>query len=108
MGEIDELLARGFDEYESDDGDDLDRPRRARRRPNKTIPDVVVVRVTDDAILVRGLGLSSDPFGLEDATEEAWIPRSQVCDDSEVPADAVGGEEGALVITGWLAEKRGL
>ena len=36
---------------------------------------------------------------------EAWIPKSQIDDDSEVYEE---GHEGTLVITLWIAEKKGL
>lgn len=37
--------------------------------------------------------------------EEIWIPKSQITDDSEVYKI---GTEGTLVITDWIAEKKGL
>lgn len=87
----------------------LDEPEARRREDDGyEIPDVEVVRVTDNALLVRGRGLSTDPFGLEDPNEEAWIPRSQVHRRSGVTADAEPGDSGDLVITTWLAERRGL
>ena len=36
---------------------------------------------------------------------EAWIPKSQIDDDSEVYEE---GHEGTLVISLWIAEKKGL
>lgn len=36
--------------------------------------------------------------------EEAWIPQNQIHDDSEVYEK---GQEGRLVITRWIAEKKG-
>lgn len=69
------------------------------------IPNVEVVRETGAAICVRGRGLSSDPFGLSDPNEEGWIPLSQLNKRSEVRNV---GDKGMLVISTWLAEKRGL
>ena len=37
--------------------------------------------------------------------EEVWIPKSQIHDDSEVYED---GTDGDLVISRWIAEKKGL
>lgn len=57
------------------------------------INDCRVKRATDKAILVEVDG------------EEAWIPQSQIDDESEVWKD---GDEGTLVIPLWLAEAKGL
>lgn len=83
---------------------------RRKREPDKgyVIKDVVVLRSTDAAILVRGSGLSSDPFGVEDAAEEAWIPKSQVHDGSDVTAEAQDNDRGDLTVSTWFAKKRGL
>lgn len=54
---------------------------------------VTALKETDAAILVR----------FEDGIE-AWIPKSQIDDDSEVYAK---GHEGTLVITYWLAGQKG-
>lgn len=51
------------------------------------------VRATSNAILVDVDG------------EEVWIPQSCVHDDSEVWKR---GDEGTLVVTRWIAEKKGL
>jgi len=55
--------------------------------------DVFCIAETDLAILVDIDG------------EEIWIPRSQIEDDSEVVEK---GDEGTLIISGWLAEQEGL
>lgn len=55
--------------------------------------DVECIHETDDAILVVIEG------------DEYWIPQSQIDDDSEVWKN---GDEGTLVITEWIAEKKGL
>lgn len=34
-----------------------------------------------------------------------WVPQSQITDDSEVYAE---GDEGALAVTAWFAEREGL
>jgi len=47
-----------------------------------------------DAILVEA----------PDFDEPEWIPQSQIDDDSEVYKR---GTEGTLIVTDWLAEKRG-
>jgi hypothetical protein len=69
------------------------------------VAKVEVINETGKAILVRGKGLSSDPFGVEDENEEAWIPISQLHTRSEVRHT---GDVGLLVISTWLAEQKGL
>ena len=39
--------------------------------------------------------------------EEVWIPNSQIDDDSEIWEDSELKEEGKLVISEWLATKKG-
>lgn len=39
--------------------------------------------------------------------EEVWIPNSQIDDDSEIWNESEKGEEGKLVISEWLATKKG-
>ena len=58
-----------------------------------TIEDVSVVHETDNALLCNIEG------------EEIWIPKGQIDEDSEVYEE---GTEGALVITEWIAKKKGL
>lgn len=41
---------------------------------------------------------------LEAEGGEAWVPKSQIDEDSEVWK---GGQEGRLVVTAWLARKKG-
>jgi hypothetical protein len=50
-------------------------------------------RATDKALLVYHPDLG-----------EVWVPQSAIDDDSEVYK---AGDEGDLVVAGWLAEKRG-
>lgn len=57
-----------------------------------TLVNTKVMRETEKALLV------------EHADDEFWIPKSQICDDSEVYGD---GHEGDLVITRWLAGQKG-
>lgn len=40
--------------------------------------------------------------------KDRWIPWSQVDDDSEIMEASNKGDEGDLVITNWIAEKKGL
>lgn len=63
-------------------------------RDKVSIDDVVVVRETPKALLVRF-----------DDGEERWIPQSQVDDDSEVYKD---GDEGTIIISEWWASKEGI
>ena len=55
-----------------------------------------VVKTSTKAILFR----ESEKFG----GEEYWVPRSHIHDDSEVWKQ---GDEGMLVVTEWLAIKKG-
>jgi hypothetical protein len=57
---------------------------------------VKVVRKSDKAVLV------------EYCTVEAWIPFSQILDDSEIYNVSEPGDEGKLCLPEWLAEKKGL
>ena len=101
-------LAKDLDDTES--SRDRDRWARWQSRESRTddghvIGQVEVIRETGRAILVRGRGLSPDPFGLSDPNEEDWIPLSQLHVRSEVRNQ---GDCGLLVISTWLAEKKGL
>ncbi len=58
-----------------------------------TIQDVDAVKETEKAILIYHDGM------------EAWIPKSQIHEDSEVYAE---GHSGDLVIPKWLAKQKGL
>lgn len=57
------------------------------------IENVIVKRETDKALYVEVDGVG------------AWIPKSQIHDDSEVYSKDT---EGALVVPLWLAEEKGL
>jgi len=57
---------------------------------------VLVKHATDKALLIVYEG------------HEAWIPTSQISDDSEVWGREHVGQEGRLVIPNWLAEAKGL
>lgn len=50
---------------------------------------------SDNALLIQ----------FEDREEAVWIPQSQIHDDSEVYQR---GDKGTLVVTEWIAEKKGL
>lgn len=102
-----------IDDYDPDDfeigGYDPERNGRKKKTdPGHDMGVVEVVRMTDAAVCVRGSGLSSDPFGMKDPNEEAWIPKSQIHGRSQVNWETGIGQSGRLVITKWLAEKKGL
>lgn len=59
-----------------------------------TFEGVTVKAATDKALLC-----------VFDDGDEHWIPLSQIDDDSEVYEK---GTEGALVVTKWIAEQKGL
>ena len=61
-----------------------------------------VMAKTDKAILVEAEFLE----GLDD--DVRWFPFSQIDDDSEIWGKSEKGEVGDLVITKWIAEKKGL
>jgi hypothetical protein len=58
------------------------------------IDDATCVRVTDD-----GACINSPFFG-----EETWIPRKGIHEDSDIQDE---GDEGTLLVEGWLARDRG-
>jgi hypothetical protein len=95
--------------WDGDDGDNgwtQGRGGRGRKKDDgHKIPNVKVIRSTAAAILVQGKGLSTDPFGMEDNKQEEWIPLSQLHDSTEIREI---GDEGDLVISTWLATKKGL
>jgi len=77
-------------------------PRRKAPKPAQwtdkdwvEIDDVTVVYESARAILCQ----------VGDDEEEIWIPLSQIHDDSPVKEQ---GDEGTLVITRWLAKRKGL
>lgn len=55
---------------------------------------VEVIRATDDALLVY------------DGCER-WIPKSQICEESEINEHSTEGESGTLVLPEWLAIDKG-
>jgi hypothetical protein len=57
------------------------------------LPDVVAVKATERALLVRIEG------------KEHWIPQGQIDDESEVWRE---GDEGELVVSEWIATQKGL
>lgn len=57
------------------------------------IEHCTVKRETEKALLVN-----------IDDTEEVWIPKSQIDDDSEVRK---AGDSGTLVISDWIAREKG-
>lgn len=54
---------------------------------------VVVGAVTDAAFLIEG--------------DEEWVPFSQIMPDSEIGEGCDKGDEGILVVTTWIARKKG-
>jgi len=54
---------------------------------------------------VSGLRETGDAVLCDIEGEEIWIPKSQIHDDSEIWKS---GQDGALVITRWIARKKGL
>lgn len=54
---------------------------------------------------VEAKGQSEKALLVEIGFEDFWIPFSQIDDDSEVYQR---GDEGTIIITRWIAEKKGL
>lgn len=61
---------------------------------------VVVIKVTDQAILCVDAGALASPKKGDDGF---WVPLSQISEDSEVP----DVRRGVLVVSEWLANERG-
>ena len=59
--------------------------------------DFEVIAATSMALLL------SDGCGVQ-----AWIPRSEICDESDLASDSTKGDEGVLMIPEWLATEKGL
>jgi hypothetical protein len=55
------------------------------------IENVEVTKETDKALLCKVEGVS------------VWIPKSQLCEDSEVKAE---GDSGTLMVPAWVAEQK--
>lgn len=62
------------------------------------IEDCEVLRESDDAIEVSFIEADG-------SVGCAWVPKSQICDESEVWET---GDSGILVIPEWLAEEKGM
>jgi len=60
--------------------------------------DVMVVGKTP-----KGLWLQFD-----EVDEDLFIPDSQISDDSPIYLKSKKGETGTIIITSWIAEKKGL
>jgi hypothetical protein len=54
--------------------------------------------------------LAVSEFGLKCLieTEEVWIPKSEICEESELHKGSEPDDNGMLVIPAWLAQKEGL
>ncbi|NIR31689.1 MAG: hypothetical protein GWN84_20730 [Gammaproteobacteria bacterium] len=77
----------------------------------RTIRDEDEPGVVVDAATVLRCTAKAALYELADGTE-LWIPHSQVHDDSEVFYDEdkaeMNTEHGRLVVTSWIAKKKGL
>ena len=59
--------------------------------------DFEVVAMTSMALLL------TDHCGVQ-----VWIPKSQICDESDLASNCGVGDEGVLIIPEWLAIDKGL
>jgi hypothetical protein len=57
--------------------------------------DCVVIHSTDKAVLIK----------MPEMPQPIWFPQSQIHANSEIWKQ---GDEGTLVVTQWIAEKKGL
>lgn len=79
-------------------------PRTTKEREDVVIlDDAKVIAKTAGAVLVDQELINEIP-----EERDRWIPWSQVDDDSEIMEASRKGDEGDLVITNWIAEKKGL
>jgi len=62
------------------------------------IGEVTVVRMTEKAILVR----------LSGGRKEKWIPKSQICEASEIDGDSSEDDSGHLLLPSWLVDEENL
>lgn len=69
--------------------EDEDQPAEA----DVEVLDAVVLRESEKAVLIRWPG------------GEAWVPKGQIRDRSEVKGD---GDRGKLVVSQWIAEQKGM
>lgn len=67
------------------------------------LDDVEVIAKTAGAVLVDHELINEIP-----EERDRWIPWSQVDDDSEIMESSHKGDTGDLVITSWIAERKGL
>ena len=44
---------------------------------------------------------------LDGDEEEHWIPKSQICDESDIDESAEAGDQGELTLPEWLAIEKG-
>lgn len=44
----------------------------------------------------------------DDAGDAYWVPRSQICDESDIDEDSEAGDEGILILPEWLAIEKGM
>lgn len=56
---------------------------------------------------VTVLGHSKECIIIDYENEEAFVPYSQIGEDSEITKDSKKGESGEIIIPEWLAEDRG-
>ena len=78
-------------------------PGTTRKRDDVfVIEEAKLMAKTSKALLVEAKALE----GLDD--DARWFPLSQIDDDSEIFGSTQKGEIGDLVVTKWIAEKKGL
>lgn len=79
-------------------------PKSTKERDDVMVLDnAKVVAKTRGAVLCEHELLDEIP-----ESKDRWIPWSQVDDDSEIMEASNKGDEGDLVISDWIAEKKGL
>lgn len=64
--------------------------------------------VTFEDCQLRAISKAAILVAHEDWDEPLWFPDSQIDADSELYMESEAGDTGKLVVTRWIAEKKGL
>lgn len=91
------------DEWE-DREDDMTRFFKREEGPPFEVGRVRVAQISERAIRVEPI---DSPYAADIVDREAWFPKSQLHSTSEVNDTTLVDEEGTLIISTWLAGKRG-
>lgn len=93
----------GLDDREEID-DVMTRFFKREEGPPFEVGRVRLVQISERAIRVEPI---DSPYAADIVDREAWFPKSQLHSTSEVDDTTLVDEEGTLIISTWLAGKRG-